>query len=227
LLTFGLPKGEKGDKGDAGKGPYDVWKDMQPPGADTSESAYLESIKGEKGDAGPTGPPGDTPNFEIGSLTFVDDEPLAKVELAGGPGTYRFFFTLLRGPEGPPGPRGPAFFSFKVGAEIVDTRPDKYQIELLSEYGITLTGSNANSTIKISGKELKDAIDKEIQDRKDGDTNLETKINTEITNRTNEDKAIYEYIDNQVTSAGLSGHKWLPAVNTYTQLPTPPDNLNN
>ena len=51
--------GGKGDKGENGKSAYEIWKEKNPTLADTSEAAFLKSLKGEKGEAGTQGEKGD------------------------------------------------------------------------------------------------------------------------------------------------------------------------
>ena len=58
------PNGRRGkprpmQKGEDGKSAYEIWAANQPPGADTSLEAYLNSMKGQPGTPGEKGDPGD------------------------------------------------------------------------------------------------------------------------------------------------------------------------
>lgn len=58
------PNGRRGkprpmQKGEDGKSAYEIWASHQPPGADTSMEAYLESMKGQPGTPGAPGEKGD------------------------------------------------------------------------------------------------------------------------------------------------------------------------
>ena len=50
--------GGKGEKGENGKSAYEIWKEQNPILADTSEAAFLKSLKGEQGAAGAQGEKG-------------------------------------------------------------------------------------------------------------------------------------------------------------------------
>ena len=50
--------GGKGEKGENGKSAYEIWKEQNPTLADTSETAFLKSLKGEQGAAGAQGEKG-------------------------------------------------------------------------------------------------------------------------------------------------------------------------
>ena len=51
--------GGKGEKGENGKSAYEIWKEQNPTLADTSETAFLKSLKGEQGAAGEKGANGE------------------------------------------------------------------------------------------------------------------------------------------------------------------------
>ena len=51
--------GGKGEKGENGKSAYEIWKEQNPTLADTSETAFLKSLKGEQGAAGAQGEKGE------------------------------------------------------------------------------------------------------------------------------------------------------------------------
>lgn len=92
--------GAVGPQGPAGKSAYEVWKEKQPSGSDTSESAYLKSIKGEKGDRGDVGPQGPQgPKGETGATGAAGPKGDTGAQGPAGPKGD----TGPRGEQGPPG----------------------------------------------------------------------------------------------------------------------------
>lgn len=125
-------QGEKGDKGENGKSAYEIWKEKNPTLADTSEAAFLKSLKGEKGEAGTQGEKGETgANGENGKSAYEIWKSLDTGKRADK--TERDFIDSL-----------------KAEADTAFTRTEESDGTMLTAKG-TITNERPNGEVRISG----------------------------------------------------------------------------
>ncbi|WP_192882940.1 YadA-like family protein [Neisseria lactamica] len=128
-------QGEKGDKGENGKSAYEIWKEKNPTLADTSEAAFLKSLKGEKGEKGAQGEKGE------------QGEKGDKGE--NGKSAYEIWKSLDTGKRADKTERD--FIDFlKAEADTAFTRTEESDGTMLTAKG-KITNERPNGEVRISG----------------------------------------------------------------------------
>ena len=122
-------KGEKGEKGENGKSAYEIWKEKNPTLTDTSEAAFLKSLKGEQGAAGAQGEKG--ANGENGKSAYEIWKSLDTAKRADK--TEQDFIDSLKGE-----------------ADTVFTRTEESDGTMLTAKG-KITNDRPNGEVRISG----------------------------------------------------------------------------
>ncbi|WP_301002849.1 YadA-like family protein [Neisseria polysaccharea] len=115
-----------GGKGENGKSAYEIWKEKNPTLADTSEAAFLKSLKGEKGEQGEKGDKGENGKSAYEIWKSLDTGKRANK-------TERDFIDFL-----------------KAEADTAFTRTEESDGTMLTAKG-TITNERPNGEIRISG----------------------------------------------------------------------------
>ena len=121
--------GGKGEKGENGKSAYEIWKEQNPILADTSEAAFLKSLKGEQGAAGAQGEKG--ANGENGKSAYEIWKSLDTAKRADK--TEQDFIDSLKGE-----------------ADTTFTRTEESDGTMLTAKG-KITNERPNGEVRISG----------------------------------------------------------------------------